>query len=225
MTTRISVVCVVLAITGIATIPLGLLLPGSSDSGTVLKVEDVQAYRSSWWAIVMVGTLLGSLNVPAQAIAVLTIVRTRGAKAATWGAALMWVGAMMETVGLAGFVSAYFYPSDPSVPHAAGVAAYQAIANDHLHLLVIQLPGHLLLTVGVVVQAVALFRSHAVPRWVPVLTLWLLVTYFTPGSHVIGLVASVPLAVASAAVAYFAWNRLHENPGTARLPTSTGAGS
>jgi hypothetical protein len=206
--TRITAVCTVLALTAIAAIPLDLLWPGSSNSGTILKVEDVQSYRQTWWVFIMSGALLTSLNVPAQAIAVLTLVREKGAKAATWGAGLMWVGAVMEAVGLASFAAAYFYPSDPSVSHAAGAAVFGSIAHDHAHLLAIQLPGHLLSTIGIVVQAVALFRSKAVPTWVPVVSLSILVTYVIPGSHVIGLVTQLPLAATCLGLAYYARRRV-----------------
>jgi hypothetical protein len=206
--TRITAVCVVLALTGIAAIPIGLLWPGSSNSGTILKVEDVQSYRQTWWVLIMGGAMLTLINVPAQAIAVLTLVRERGAQAATWGAGLMWVGAVMEAVGLAGFAAAYFYPSDSAVPHAAGASVFSSIAHDHLHLLVIQLPGHLLSTIGIVLQAVALFRSKAVPRWVPTISLSILLTYAIPGSHLIGLVTQVPLAVTCLGLAYYARARV-----------------
>jgi hypothetical protein len=205
---RITIVCVVLALTGIASIPIGLLWPGGSNSGTVLKVDDVQSYRQTWWVLIMSGAVLTTLNVPAQAIAVLTLVREKGAKAATWGAGLMWVGAMMQAVGLAGFAAAYFYPSDPSVSHDAGAAVFSSIAQDHAHLLAIQLPGHLLSTIGIVVQAVALFRSKAVPAWVPIVSLSILVTYVIPGSHVIGLVTQLPLAATCLGLAYYARRRL-----------------
>jgi hypothetical protein len=206
--TRITTVCVVLALTGVAFIPMGLLLPGSSDSGTVLTVDDVQSYRQTWWLLIMSGAVLTSLNVPAQAVAVLTLVRDKGAKAATWGAGLMWVGAATEAVGLAGFAAAYFYPSDPSVAHTAGAAVFSSIANDHAHLLAIQLPGHLLSTIGIVIQAVALFRSKAVPTWLPIISLSILVTYVIPGSQVIGLVTQLPLAATCLGLAYYARRRV-----------------
>jgi hypothetical protein len=206
--TRITFVCVVLAVTGLASVPIGVLWPGNSDSSAVLTVADVQSYRQSWWVLIMVGVALTALNAPAQAIAVLTLVRERGARAATWGAGLMWVGAVMEAVGLAGFAAAYFYPSDPSVPRAAGTEVFTSIANDHVHLLAVQIPGHLMLTAGIVLQAIALFRARVVPTWVPILSLSVLVTYVIPGSHAIGLVTQLPLAATCVALAYFAWRRV-----------------
>jgi hypothetical protein len=205
--TRITAVCVLLALTAIATIPIGLLWPGGSDSGTVLKVEDVQTYRQTWWVLIVLGAVLTALNVPAQAIAVLSLVRAKGAKAATWGAGLMWVGSVMEAVGLAGFAGAYFYPSDPSVSHSAGAQVFDSIAQDHAHLLAVQLPGHLLSTIGIVIQAVALFRSRAVPKWLPIMSLSILVTYVIPGSHLIGLVTQLPLAATCLGLAYYARRR------------------
>jgi hypothetical protein len=205
---RITIVCVVLALTALATIPMGLLWPGDSNSDTVLRVDDVQSYRQMWWLLIMGNALITSLNVPAQAIAVLTLVRERGSRGATWGAVLMWIGAAMEAVGLAGFAAAYFYPSDPSVSHRAGAEVFGAIAQDHVHLLAIQLPGHLMMTIGILVQAVAMFGSGAVPKWVPVLSLSILVTYVVPGSQLIGLVTGLPLAATCLALAHFARRRV-----------------
>jgi hypothetical protein len=212
---RITAVCVVLAVTGIGAIPIGLLWPGGSDSGTVLTVDDVSSYRQTWWVLIMSGAVLTSLNVPAQAVAVLTLVRERGAGGATWGAGLMWVGAVLEAVGLAGFAAAYFYPSDPSVPHGAGAAVFGSIAQDHAHLLAIQLPGHLMSTIGIVVQAIALLRSRTVPRWVAIISLSILVTYVIPGSHLIGLVTQLPLAATCLALSYYARRRV-SRPGAER---------
>ncbi len=206
--TRITVVCVVLAVTGLVSVPIGVLWPGNSDSSAVLTVADVQSYRQSWWVLIMVGGVLTALNAPAQAIAVLTLVRERGASEATWGAGLLWVGAVAAAVGLAGFAAAYFYPSDPSVSRAAGTEVFTSIANDDRHLLVVQIPGHLMLTAGVVLQAVALFRARVVPTWVPILSLSVLVTYVIPGSHAIGLVTQLPWAATCIAVAYFAGRRV-----------------
>lgn len=100
---RIVAVCLVLAVTGVAAVPVGVLWPGNTDSGAVLTVADVQSYRQTWWVLIMCGAVLAALNVPAQAIAVLTLVRDRGAKTATWGAGLMWIGAVLQAVGLAAF--------------------------------------------------------------------------------------------------------------------------
>jgi hypothetical protein len=205
--TRITALCVLLALTGMAAVPLGVLWPGNPDSSAALTVADVQSYRQSWWILIMSGVVITGLNVPAQAIAVLTLVRGRGGAAATWGAAMMWIGAVMEAVGLAGFAAAYFYPSDRSVSRAAGTEVFNSIAHDHVHLLAVQIPGHLLLTAGIVVQAVALFRAKVVPTWLPVLSLSILVTYVIPGSHAIGLVTQLPMAATCLGLAFYAHQR------------------
>jgi hypothetical protein len=184
--------------------PTSSAWPTLSDSGTVLKVDDVQPVRDSMWLLVMLTSVLGPLNASGQAVAVLILVREKAAATATWGAVLMIVGCLMEAVGVAGFAAAYFYPSDPAISHAAGAQVYDAIADDHVHLLVWQLPGHLLLTAGIIVQAVALFRAGVVPRWVPTLTLAILLTYAFPGSGAAGLISVVPLTAGCLAVAYFA---------------------
>ncbi|MGY2873022.1 hypothetical protein ACVW00_000212 [Marmoricola sp. URHA0025 HA25] len=201
---RVSLVCAVLVLTALAFIPIGLAWPTVTDSGTVLRVDDIAPVRDSMWLMVMLTAVLGPLNIAAQGIAVVVLVRTRAAGAATWGAALMILGGVMEAVGVANFAAAYFYPSDPAVAHSAAADVYDAIAHDHTHLLVLQLPGHLLLTAGIITQAVALFRGGAVPWWVPTLTLAILLTYAFPGSGALGLVSVVPMTAGCVAVAYFA---------------------
>jgi hypothetical protein len=201
---RVTLVCGVLVLTSLAFIPMGLAWPTVSDSGTVLRVDDVQPVRDSMWWLIMLTAVLGPLNAGAQAIAVLLMVREKATAAATWGAALMIVGSLMQAVGLAGFAAAYFYPSDPALGHDAAGQAYDAIAADHLHLLVFQLPGHLLLTAGIITQAVALLRAGVVPRWVPTLTLAILLTYAFPGSGMLGLVSVLPITAGALALAYFA---------------------
>jgi hypothetical protein len=206
---RITVVCGALVLTALALIPIGLAWPTVSDSGTVLQVDDIRPVRDTIWLLIMLAAVLGPLNVMAQAIAVLTLVRGKGAVTATWGACLMIIGGTMEAAGLAGYAAAYFYPSDPQVSHTAATSVYDAIAGDHLHLLVWQLPGHLVLTVGIIVQAVGLFRARVLPRWVPALTaLAILLTYAFPGSGLLGLVSVVPLTAGCIAVAYFTRRQL-----------------
>src|SRR3954468_20954369 len=208
---RVNLVCAVLVLTALAFIPIGLAWPTVSDSGTVLGVDDVQPARDSMWLLIMLTAVLGPLNAGAQAIAVLLLIREKAAAAATWGAMLMTVGCLMEAAGLAGFAAAYFYPSDPTVSHEAASRVYDAIAADPPHLLVFQLPGHLLLTAGIVIQAVALFRSRVVPRWVPTLTLAVLLTYAVPGSGLLGLVTVLPVTAGAIAVAYFTRHTLRSS--------------
>jgi hypothetical protein len=200
---RATVVCVVLVLTAVAFIPIGLAWPTVSDSGTVLRVEDVQPVRDSMWLLIMLTAVLGPLNVVAQALAVLMLVRDKAAATATWGAALMILGGVMEAVGVAGYAAAYFYPSDPAMTHAAATQVYDAIAGDHLHLLVFQLPGHLLLTAGIVTQAAALIRARVVPRWVAALTLAVVLTYAFPGSGLLGMVSVLPMTAGCIALASY----------------------
>jgi hypothetical protein len=205
---RVDLVCAVLVLSALALVPIGLAWPTVSDSGTVLGVHDVRPVRDSLWVSIMLVTVLGPLNVGAQAIAVLTLVREKAAAVATWGAVAMMIGTVMESVGLAGLAGAYFYPSDPAISRGAATQVYDAIGTDHVHLLVLQLPGHLLLSLGVILQAAALLRARVVPRWVPLLTLAILLTYAFPGSGALGLVSVAPLTAGCISVAYFARRRL-----------------
>jgi hypothetical protein len=50
--------------------------------------------------------------------------------------------------------------------------------------------------------------SKAVPTWLPILSVSILVTYVVPGSHLIGLVTQLPLAATCLGLAHYAWRNL-----------------
>ena len=65
--------------------------------------------------------------------------------------------------------------------------------------------GAVLVLVGAVLQCVGLFRSRAVPKWVPVLLLFVVITFVVPGSGLAGLLTSIPMAAGAIGLGYHAW--------------------
>lgn len=74
---------------------------------------------------------------------------------------------------------------------------FAAIADDQTHLFGTMIPGAILTLLGTVVQVVGLFRAGTVPRWIPVLLLFIVATFFVPGDGAAGLITSVPMAAGS----------------------------
>jgi uncharacterized protein DUF4386 len=209
---RVGLLGLVLAITSVIAIPGGLLWPEPSGGGEAYTFADIQPLRDRWWVLLV---FLGAnliLNVPAQALATVVLVRRRGAAWATTGGAVMWVGTALYAVGVGGWAAAYYFATDPAVGQPAGTAVMDAIGDDMPHLIGAVLVGALMVAVGTVIQAVGLWRSKAVPRWIPLLWLTIIATFVVPGNGLAGLLTAVPMTAASIGTAYYAWRSTTRRP-------------
>jgi hypothetical protein len=200
---RIGIVALLLALTAIAAVPGGLLWPEPAGGGETYAYSDIQPVRDLWWGLLVVLSASLVINVPAQAFLTAFIVRARGSAWATVGGIVMWIGTALYAVGGAGWAAAYYFATAPGVD--AGVI--ERINDDSAHVFGVMLPGALLVAVGTVIQAVGLWRSRAVPRWIPVLWLTIVPTFVVPGNGVAGLITALPMTAASLGTAYYAWRR------------------
>jgi hypothetical protein len=202
---RVGFVGLVLAITSVIALPGGLLWPAPSGGGETYTFADIQPLRDRWWILLVFLAANLILNVPAQALATVILVRRRGAAWATVGGAVMWIGTALYAVGVGGWAAAYYFATDPAVGQPAGTAMMDAIGNDMPHVLGGLIVGSMMVAVGTVIQAVGLWRSHAVPRWIPLLWLTIIATFIIPGNGAAGLITAVPMIAASIGTAYYAW--------------------
>lgn len=200
---RVGIVALLLAITAVAAVPGGLLWPEPAAGGETYAYSDIQPARDLWWGLLVVLSGALVINVPAQALLTTLLVRRRGAAWATTGAVVMWIGAALYAVGVAGWAAAYYFATAPGVD--AGVI--ERINDDSAHLYGVMIPGALLVALGTVIQAVGLWRSHAVPRWIPVLWLTIIATFVVPGNGIVGLLTALPMTAASLGTAYYAWRQ------------------
>jgi hypothetical protein len=205
---RVGLLAVALGVTAVAAVPAGLLWPEPASGGNTYSYADIVGQRGLWWALVLPLSVMLVVNVPLQALATMLLVQRRGSRWATAGAALMWVGAGLQAVGVAGWAMAYFFATDPSVNHAAGTAVVNAVNDDIVRVFILMLPGAGLVLLGTVLQAVGLFRAHVVPAWVPVLSLFVVLSFLVPGNGVAGLITSVPMAAAAIALGFYVWRRV-----------------
>jgi hypothetical protein len=202
---RVGFVGLVLAITSVIALPAGLLWPAPAGGGDTYAFTDIQPLRDRWWGLLVFLSANLILNVPAQALATVILVRRRGAAWATIGGAVMWIGTALYAVGVGGWAAVYYFATDPAVGQAAGSAVMDATADDMAHLLGALIVGSLLVAVGTVIQVVGLWRSHAVPRWIPLLWLTIIPTFVIPGNGALGLITAVPMVAASIGTGYYAW--------------------
>ncbi|MEV6235335.1 hypothetical protein [Lentzea sp. NPDC051838] len=201
---RVTLLAAVLAITSVVAVAGGLLWPEPAAGGETYAYSDIAANRGLWWSLLTGLATMAVVNVPFQALATMFLVQGRGSTWATWGGVLMWLGTALQTVGVAGWATAYYFPTDPAVGAAAGDAVIRA-ANNDAHLFALMIPGAALTLVGTVLQCVGLFRSHAVPKWVPIALLTVVLTFVIPGNGLAGLLTSLPMAAGAIGLGYHAW--------------------
>ncbi len=202
---RIGAVGLVLTISNIIATPGGVLWPEPSGGGETYSYADIQPLRDRWWGLLVVLSISALLGVPAQAFLTTYLVRKRGAAWATTGGFLIWIGIAFQAVGV-GLLAATYYVAT-GVDATTGGAVIDNANDDLLHLFGPLLAGALVVALGTVIQAVGLWRSHAVPRWVPLLVLFVVVSFVVPGNGWIGLAVQIPMAAGGIAIAYYAWRR------------------
>ena len=208
---RVKLLAIVLGLTAVGAAVGGLFWPEPAGGGETYSYADIAPDRALWWGLLGALAVMGVVNVPLQALATMILVQARGSVWATVGAALMWVGIAVQAVGVAGWASAYFYATDPSLEKTVGSAVIEAANNDQGHLFGFLVPGALLVVLGTVLQCVGLFRARVVPVWVPVALLFTVLTFILPGSAALGLVTSIPMAVGAIGLGYFAVRSVTES--------------
>jgi hypothetical protein len=201
---RVGIVALLLALTAVAAVPGGLLWPEPAGGGETYAYSDIQPVRDLWWGLLVALSACLVINVPAQALLTTFLVRGRGSAWATVGAVVMWIGTALYAVGGAGWAAAYYFATAPGVD--PGVI--ERINDDSAHVFGVLLPGALLVAVGTVIQVVGLWRSRAVPRWIPLLWLAIVVSFVVPGNGALGLITALPMTAASLGTAYYAWRRV-----------------
>jgi hypothetical protein len=202
---RIGAVGLVLTISNLVATPGGVLWPDPAGGGDTYTYADIQPLRDRWWGLLMFLSANAILGILAQAFLTTYLVRKRGSAWATTGGLMMWIGTAFQAIGVGGLAAAYYFAT--GVDATAGTPVMDNANDDLLHLFGPVLAGALLVAVGTVAQMVGLWRSHTVPRWVPVLVLAIVVSFVVPGNGWIGLTVQVPMAAGGIAIAYYAWRR------------------
>ena len=216
---RAALLAVVLLVTSLVAVVGGLFWPEGTN-GDWYGYDDIAPVRDRWWALLTLMSVSLVLNVPAQALAALLLTDGRGATWTTVGAAAMWLGTGLYAVGVAGWAATYYFVTDPTLDAGSGAALLRRVEDDP-RLFAAAIAGAVLVALGTVVQAVGLLRSRALPRWVPILSMTIVLTFFLPGEGVLGLVFGLPVAVAGTAIGYYAWRSVGPPPKPSSLPSGS----
>jgi len=190
--------------------------------------------RGYVWAFLVVAAVQMIVGACAAALAAWLLAPGRGARWATVGGSLVWLGAAVYGVGVGGWAAVYFYGSDPAALDPATAGRLIDHANgDTARMLAVPIGGALLVALGSLLLAVALWRAATVPRWLPALgALGAVATIVVPPDTAAGLVGEAVSSVTTIAIGYYAWRRypvtaeLARTPGTTAIsgsPTAVGA--
>jgi hypothetical protein len=210
----------VILVTGISAFALSLVsLVKPIGGGDLPDYAALAPHRSFVWTFFFVAGVQLVVGACAAGLAAWLLAPDRGARWATVGGCCVWLGAAIYGVGIGGWAAVYFYASDPAVLDP-GVAArlIDHVNDDAVRILGLPVGGAVLVAIGSLLLAVALWRARTVPRWVPVLgAVTALATLVLPPDVVPGLVAEAGSSLSTIAIGWYAWrgHRATAGPRTA----------
>jgi hypothetical protein len=204
-TRRIRLLAVVLTIASVGAVVGGLLWPEPASGGETYSFADISDKRELWWGLLTGLAVVGMVATTLQALATVYLVRHRGSTWATVGAALLFIGIFAQAAGVAGWATAYYFPTDPSLDPTAGHQVFDSVNDNIDHIFAVMITGAVLALLGQVVQAVGLMRAKVVPVWIPIGLMTAVLTFIVPGNGVVGLITALPMAIAAIALGWFAY--------------------
>jgi len=181
---------------------------------TYAAIRPMREYVWAFFAIAAVQLIVGAC---AAALAGWILAPARGARWATIGGSLIWLGAAIYGVGVAGWAAIYFYGTDTAALDPATATQLIDHANDDAaRMLAVPFGGALLIAVGSLLLAVALWRARTVPRWLPVAgAISVLATILFPPSSVLGVTGEALSSATTVALGWYAWRRHPDQLGRA----------
>jgi hypothetical protein len=164
--------------------------------------------RSYVWGFFVVAGVQLIVGAPAAALAAWLLAPARGARWATVGGSLVWLGAGMYGVGIGGWATLYYFGTDPAALEPATAARLIDHVNDTARMLAVPIGGALLVALGSMLLAVALWRARTVPRWIPIVGALTGVTgIVVPPDTVAGILAEAASSATSIAIGWYALQR------------------
>jgi hypothetical protein len=163
----------------------------------------VAANRGYVWAFFAAAGVQLVIGACAAAIAAMLLAPNRWG---TVGGSIVWLGAALYGVGIGGWAAAYYFGTDPSLAPGTAAALIDRINDDTAHVLAVPVAGALLIGLGTLVLAVALWRARSVPRWVPIAgALAAVATIMIPPDSPAGIVGEAASSVTTIAIGWYAW--------------------
>ena len=174
------------------------------DNLEVLAVE-----RNEVWVFSLVSGLSIGAGYVLAGIATCLLVVGRGARLATAGAVLTGIGGLSFSSGFFAFGSASWFAS-ADVP--GGAAYFEYLQDNAMRAFGPQMAGFLLGVLGMFLLASALWRSHEVPRWLPIAIPVAIVLMVGSGTGRVYDVMHAVFMATMVALAWFLWRSGRREP-------------
>jgi hypothetical protein len=197
----------VTSVTAVALSVLSLVKPIGPGGDALPGFADVSPLRGYAWGFFTFAGVQMVVGVCAAALAAWILTPGRGARWATVGGAIIWLGAAAYAVGIGGWAAVYYFGTDPRLGRA-GAALIHRFNHDGAHMLAVPIGGALLVSLGGLLLSIALWRARTVPRWVPVLgALSGVATLLLPPDTAAGVLAEAASSATTSALGWYAWRR------------------
>jgi hypothetical protein len=207
---RLGLLFAAIVVTSVSAFALSLMsaLKPLGHGGGLPGYAAIAPHRDYAWAFFVIAGVQLIIGACAAALASLLLARERGARWATAGASLVWLGAALYGVGIGGWAALYYFGTDPrALSPAAGARLFHSFNHDGAHMLAVPFGGALIVAIGSLLIAVALLRARSVPRWVPIVgALSAVATVLLPPDGAAGLVAEAASSVTTIAIGWYAWH-------------------
>ena len=181
--------------------------------------------RGYLWAFFVVAGVQLIVGACAAALAAWLLVPARGAHWANVGGSLVWLGAAIYGVGIGGWATVYYFGTDPAtLDPATATRLIDHVNDDTARMLAVPIGGALIVALGSILLAVALWRACTVPRWVPIVGALTAVSGIViPPDTVAGVIAEGASSATTVAIGWYAWQRRSVKTDDARQVTTTRA--
>lgn len=131
--------------------------------------EELAPFRDAIWTTILIDAVAFAVVGISLSLGVCLLAPARGARLANLGAIVTTAGGLFFAMGAFAFAAFTWYVTDPTaLPIQDGARFLEfAVANPE-HLMLPQMLGFLLYTIGTLILAAAMLRSGAVSRWLPI---------------------------------------------------------
>jgi hypothetical protein len=167
----------------------------------------IAPHRDYVWAFFLVAGVQLIVGACAAALAAWLLAPDRGARWATVGASIVWLGAAIYGVGVGGWAAVYYFATDPrTLSSATATRLVDHINDDTARMLAVPFGGAVLVAAGSLLIAIALWRAATVPRWVPAIgALSTAITLAAPPDGVVGLIGEAASSATTIAIGWYVW--------------------
>lgn len=131
--------------------------------------QELAPVRDAIWTAILIDAVSFAAIGLSLSLCVCLLAPDRGARLANIGAIVTTLGGVLFAMGAFAFAALTWYVTDAAaLPVAEGTRVLEyAVANPE-HVLLPQMLGFLLYTLGTLILAVAMLRSGSVSRWLPI---------------------------------------------------------